>query len=318
MTIVLQDDDERFGPKIIRNATVTWASSDTVHRPTFAELAPCIVAGQTPTRTDLNSRRNILASLTLLAVMGCQQTDTVVSTYAPPADPIPTIGPLSTSAGGDLSAAMNPVPVGVFEQVPIEAVTPRTPTVWTAQSLSLEVVPGSPPPQRVVAESTPVAEPVVADYKPPAVRPTPAAAAAAPTTTAVAPATPALAPAAVTVSSAAAGDIAARTNAVRTSSGLAPLSREASLDSGAVAWARELATSGVLRHSSMPQQLIGKPWSTVGENVGVGPTSAAVHDALVNSAGHLANIVGAGFTRLGVGAAVDAGGRLWVVEVFAG
>ena len=68
----------------------------------------------------------------------------------------------------------------------------------------------------------------------------------------------------------------------------------------------------------LPQQLLGKPWSTVGENVGFGSTSAVVHDALVNSAGHLANIVGASFTRLGVGAAVDGNGRLWVVEVFAG
>ena len=99
---------------------------------------------------------------------------------------------------------------------------------------------------------------------------------------------------------------------------MAALGRDASLDSAAAGWARELATSGVLRHSNLPQQLLGKPWSTVGENVGFGATSAVIHDALVNSAGHLANIVSPSFTRLGVGAAVDVNGRLWVVELFAG
>jgi hypothetical protein len=35
MTNVLQDDDEHFGPKIIRNATVTSISTDRVLEPTF-------------------------------------------------------------------------------------------------------------------------------------------------------------------------------------------------------------------------------------------------------------------------------------------
>ena len=260
----------------------------------------------------MNSRRNILASLTLLAVMGCQQSDTVVRTDAPPTEPISSFVPFSAPAGDDLAATMNVVPIGLTEELPLGSVTPRTPTVWTTQSLSLDVVPGSPAPQRVVAEPAPAAAPVaVAEYKAPAAQTAPAPTVAPPTT-----APPA--PAGVTLSSSAAADIAARTNAVRTGRGLAPLAREASLDSGAMSWARELATSQVLRHSSMPQQLVGQPWSTVGENVGFGSSSAVVHDALVNSAGHLANIVGAGFTRLGVGAAVDGNGRLWVVEVFAG
>jgi len=105
---------------------------------------------------------------------------------------------------------------------------------------------------------------------------------------------------------------------VRSGSGLAPLGRDASLDGAAAGWARELASSGVLRHSSLPDQLIGKPWSTVGENIGVGGSSAVIHDALVSSASHLANILGASFSRIGVGAYTDTTGRLWVVEIFAG
>jgi uncharacterized protein YkwD len=127
-------------------------------------------------------------------------------------------------------------------------------------------------------------------------------------------------PAAVTVVAApsAAADIAARTNNVRAGRGLAPLARDGSLDGAAAGWARELATSGVLRHSGLPQQLLGKPWATLGENVGFGSSSAIIHDALVNSAGHLANIVGTNFTRIGVGAATDVNGRLWVVQLFGG
>ena len=47
-------------------------------------------------------------------------------------------------------------------------------------------------------------------------------------------------------------------------------------------------------------------------------TIAVIHDALVNSAGHYGNIVGASYTRVGIGAATDVNGRLWVVELFAG
>jgi uncharacterized protein YkwD len=116
----------------------------------------------------------------------------------------------------------------------------------------------------------------------------------------------------------AAADLFARTNGVRSAQGVPALARDGSLDGAAAGWARELATSGVLRHSTLPQQLIGRPWSTLGENVGFGATSATIHDALVNSAGHFGNIVGASYTRVGVGAATDVNGRLWVVELFAG
>jgi uncharacterized protein YkwD len=120
------------------------------------------------------------------------------------------------------------------------------------------------------------------------------------------------------IDSAAAADFTARTNALRSSLGLAPLVRDGSLDSLAADWAQELAASGQLRHSSIPRTIVGHPWSTVGENVGFGPSVGSVHDALVNSAGHYANLTGASYSRVGIGVAVDGDGRLWVVEVFAG
>src|SRR5688500_12312624 len=70
------------------------------NRPT-PDPATHIVAGQTPTRTDLKSRRKLLATLTLLALMGCQQSDTVVRTEAPLSGPIRTNGPFSIPAGDE-------------------------------------------------------------------------------------------------------------------------------------------------------------------------------------------------------------------------
>jgi uncharacterized protein YkwD len=272
----------------------------------------------------LKSRRNILASLTLLAVMGCQQSDTIVRTDAPLSAPVQAVIPFSIPAGDDHPPAQQAMSEAAATQGQLTLLSVRTPTVWTAQSLALEVLPGSPLPVRTVAEPLPVpAEPIpAAEFKQSVARYTTSAApvtsSAAPPATTVAPAP--VAPAAATVAAApsAAADIAARTNSARAGRGVAPLAREASLDSSAAAWARELATSGVLRHSTLPQQLLGKPWSTLGENVGFGGTSVVIHDALLNSAGHLANIVNPSFTRIGVGAATDVNGRLWVVELFAG
>jgi len=129
---------------------------------------------------------------------------------------------------------------------------------------------------------------------------------------------PAALPAAPTPASGPAADIVARTNALRTGRGLASLGRDAGLDAAALAWARSMAASGVLAHSNLPNQVLGQPWTSAGENVGYGPSVQVVHDALVASPGHLANIVGAKYRVIGVGAVLDASGRLWVAQLFAG
>ena len=266
--------------------------------------------------------------------MGCQQSDSAVRTEEPLVEPIrATAVPFVTPAGEDHPTAMGMLTLP--SALPVASAV-RPPTAWTSQALLLDVLPGSPAPVRTITVTPPApAAPVAAGElktvarSAPAPAPAPATTAApAPTTTAApappaAPATtapPPVAPAAATVNAApaAASDLFARTNGVRAAHGVAALGRDASLDSAAAGWARELATSGALRHSTLPQQLIGKPWSTLGENVGYGASSTIIHDALVNSAGHLGNIVGPSFTRVGVGAATDVNGRLWVVELFAG
>jgi uncharacterized protein YkwD len=122
----------------------------------------------------------------------------------------------------------------------------------------------------------------------------------------------------VPLNAAAAADFVARTNALRTSLGLGALSRNAQLDGYAAAWARELAASGSLRHSSSPDRAVANGWSIAGENVGYGGSVGTVHDALVKSAGHYANLAGPSYTAIGVGVATGADGRIWVCEVFAG
>jgi uncharacterized protein YkwD len=148
-----------------------------------------------------------------------------------------------------------------------------------------------------------------------------------PTTTAavrVAPppttAAPALTPASTgfPLNAAAAADFQSRTNSLRASIGLGPLSRNAQLDSLAAGWARELAAAGKLSHSSSPEAAIAEGWSSAGENVGYGASVASVQDALVSSAGHYANLARPSYSVVGIAVAVDGGGRLWVCEVFAG
>jgi uncharacterized protein YkwD len=123
----------------------------------------------------------------------------------------------------------------------------------------------------------------------------------------------------VRLDAAAASDFAARVNALRSALGLGVLARNSQLDALAAGWARELAASGRLRHSTIPDRVVaGGPWGTAGENVGVGSSVASVHNALVDSPGHYANLVGEQYSAVGIGVAVGDDGRLWVCEVFAG
>lgn len=122
------------------------------------------------------------------------------------------------------------------------------------------------------------------------------------------------APAGATTDPAAASDFIARTNALRSSKGLAPLSVNGALTAKASAWAEHMAAAGTISHSNLPD---GAPsnWKRLGENVGEGPTVEAIHNALVASPEHYANLTDPGFQSIGVGV-VNANGTLFVSEVF--
>lgn len=84
-------------------------------------------------------------------------------------------------------------------------------------------------------------------------------------------------------------------------------------------WARTLADSGHLRHNpNVANEVtawVTRDWTMIGENVGRGPSARVLHDAFMNSAGHRNNVLG-DYNRVGVGAARDGGGQLWVAVVF--
>ena len=63
-----------------------------------------------------------------------------------------------------------------------------------------------------------------------------------------------------------------------------------------------------------------EPEGVVGENIGRAdqPLMAVIHERMMESESHKANIVDSEYRRVGVGVYVLADGRAWVTEVFAG
>jgi len=110
------------------------------------------------------------------------------------------------------------------------------------------------------------------------------------------------------------GGFVSSINSARASAGLPPLASRGDLASVAASWAQQMASSGELAHNpGLRGQVSG--WRYVGENVGVGPTVGDVHAAFMGSSAHRANILDTDYTEVGVGTA-EAGGRIWVAEVF--
>ncbi len=151
---------------------------------------------------------------------------------------------------------------------------------------------------------------------------------AAPTTTTTAPVvttappatttstTPATTAATGSFSAPAESDFISKINALRSSVGVAGLAPNAELNNYARWWTKQMADSGNFSHSDIGS--LFDPWSTVGENIGYGPSVTSVFNALVASTGHYNNMVDPRFTSVGVGAYVDSIGRIWTAHVFGG
>ena len=105
------------------------------------------------------------------------------------------------------------------------------------------------------------------------------------------------------------------TNSLRATNGLGPYRACTDLTAVARTWAAHMAATGVLAHNPSYQSQISN-WQSLGENVGEGATVSAIHQALVASPGHRANLLSSRFTEIGIGTAVDASGRIYVDEVF--
>ena len=100
----------------------------------------------------------------------------------------------------------------------------------------------------------------------------------------------------------------------RARAGLAGLQVAGDLVDVATRHAQRMAAEGRLYHNpGLTSQVSG--WERVTENVGYGPDARQVHDALMASSSHRANIVDTGVTQVGVGIAWK-DGTLWVAQVF--
>ncbi|HEX2029629.1 MAG TPA: CAP domain-containing protein [Nitriliruptorales bacterium] len=118
----------------------------------------------------------------------------------------------------------------------------------------------------------------------------------------------------------AAGDPSAETrlvaaaNHARAAAGLPSLAVRTDLTQVARGHSARMADQGRLAHNAqLGAEVSG--WQRVGENVGRGPSTEAVHDEFMASATHRAVILDAGFTEIGVGIEVR-DGLLWVSQVF--
>lgn len=124
-------------------------------------------------------------------------------------------------------------------------------------------------------------------------------------------------------SSTLASQVIALVNDERARAGVAPLTANGLLTTAAGAHAADMAVNGFFSHtgsdgssSADRATRAGYNWSSVGENIAMGATSAEqVMEMWMNSSGHRANILNGSFTEIGV--ALDSrGGSLWV-QVFA-
>ena len=184
------------------------------------------------------------------------------------------------------------------------------PTVTDASSTTTTTVPTTTTTKPVTTTTWPVttSAPVTTTTTAPVVTTAPPT-----TTTSTAPATTA---AAGSFSAPAESDFLSKINALRSSVGVPGLAANAELNNYARWWAKQMADSGNFSHSDIAS-LLG-PWSTVGENIGYGPSVTSVFNALVASTGHYNNMVDPRFTSVGVGAYVDSIGRIWTAHVFGG
>ena len=107
-------------------------------------------------------------------------------------------------------------------------------------------------------------------------------------------------------------------NGSRGSSGLGPLSDDRLAAGVGRDWSGTMAARDNLAHNpdvaAQVTSRVTRDWARIGENVGVGGSIPALHDAFMNSASHLANVLG-DYNRVGVGV-VRSGNTIWVTFVF--
>ena len=123
----------------------------------------------------------------------------------------------------------------------------------------------------------------------------------------------------------AANEILNLVNKERAANGLSALKLDTALSNVAQAKAQDMYNKKYFSHTSPTygspfdmMKSFGISYRTAGENIAKGQkTPAAVMSAWMNSDGHRKNILGSGYTKLGVGY-VNAGGTTYWVQMFVG
>ena len=146
--------------------------------------------------------------------------------------------------------------------------------------------------------------------------------AAPPTTTTVAPTTTTtLAPTTTTTvagggsfSPASESDFVSRLNDLRAGQGLPALIVDSGFKPYARDWAKNMGDIDALKHGEFTA--LFDPWTSLGENVGYGPSVSSIFNALVASSAHYANMVDPGFTHIGIGVWITDEGKMWTTHVF--
>lgn len=110
-------------------------------------------------------------------------------------------------------------------------------------------------------------------------------------------------------------------NESRAHQGLRPLRFDRRATEVARQQAKRMVERGSVHHNPKMRtragrRSLGLPANS-GENVGVGPDAAAIHQAFLDSRGHRAAILSPGFRGMGIGV-VNGMGQIWVTEVFVG
>lgn len=116
-------------------------------------------------------------------------------------------------------------------------------------------------------------------------------------------------------------DVLRLVNDARRSAGRAALRIESHLAAAARTRTFDMIRSGSLSHTGWVETIrrSGYPSGYVGENIAFGyATPAAVMQGWLGSSGHRANILNPGFTDIGIGCGLDAGGRPWWTQDFGG
>jgi uncharacterized protein YkwD len=227
----------------------------------------------------------LCAGLVAAAVTSLRADDEPVSTVAATADATPATRP--------------------WRKEPVRVTTSAAPSTTTP-----------------VTVAPPVTEAPIAEQPPPTTRPPTTTTAAAPPPTGPPPTEPPPAPEPGVVLAAAEQTILGLVNGVRATIGLGALSPSGHITRVARQWAQQMAAAGSLSHnpSYFSQILAGVDCDVVAENVAYRRPgdAAAIHQQLMASAGHAANVLDGSFSLIGIGAVSSTDGTLWVVQNFCG